>query len=69
MLCSIKIIRKRDENNDEKFKLFAVKVKTDHRENKNWSPKVLRLVVESILFYPYFVCLLSILLNNFTIRF
>ena len=35
MLYNIKNTRKKHENNDEEFKLFAVKVKTDHRENEN----------------------------------
>lgn len=33
MLCNIKIIRSRHENNGGKFKLSAVKVETGHREH------------------------------------
>ena len=38
MLCNIKIIRSRHENNGGKFKLFTVKVEADHREVENRSP-------------------------------
>lgn len=35
MLYSIKFIRRRLKNNDEEFKLLAVKIKTGHREHEN----------------------------------
>ena len=68
MLCNIKIIRSRHENNGEKFKLFTVKVETDHREVKNRAPRTLKLTTERMLFNPYFVRTLYALLRKLTSR-
>lgn len=67
MLCNIKIIRSRHENNGGQFKLFTVKVETDHREIENRSPRALKLTTERMLFYPYFVRTLYVLLRKLTL--
>lgn len=68
MLCNIKIIRSRHENNGGKFKLFTVKVEADHREVENQSPRTLKLTTERMFFNPYFVRTLYVLLRKLTLR-